>query len=174
MPIKFENIDYLKSGNERQQRAYRLLTELRIMDLLHPFDPLFVGTIPIEIDVESSDLDVICNYHDKKKFQNLIISTFASQEHFEIKERFLPEEAVIASFVFKGVPVEIFSQNLPTRQQAGWRHMLIEHKLLLERGDAFRQEILALKQSGYKTEPAFAIALGLIGDPYIELLKLEE
>ncbi len=35
---------------------------------------------------------------------------------------------------------------------------------------AFRQEIIALKKQGYKTEPAFAMALGLKGDPYYKEL----
>ena len=49
--------------------------------------------------------------------------------------------------------------------------MLIEYRLLRERGEMFRQEIIALKKQGHKTEPAFAIALGLKGDPYRELLN---
>jgi len=51
--------------------------------------------------------------------------------------------------------------------------MLILHRLLQERGEAFRREIIALKQRAYKTEPAFAKALGLEGDPYLALLRYE-
>ena len=51
--------------------------------------------------------------------------------------------------------------------------MLIEHRLLQERGEAFRRAIITLKQRGYKTEPAFAKALGLKGDPYLALLPYE-
>jgi hypothetical protein len=46
--------------------------------------------------------------------------------------------------------------------------------LLLRRGgETFRQEIIRLKQAGYKTEPAFALLLGLDDhDPYAALLAL--
>jgi hypothetical protein len=169
----FEKIDYLKTGSETQRRAHMILRELQIMEILQEFDPLFVGSIPINVDVESSDLDVICCYQNKKQFEKIFISSYAQQEHFEIKERFIPDEAVIGSFVYKGVPVEIFGQSIPTRKQLGWRHMRIEHQLLQQRGEAFRQEIIALKQGGYRTEPAFAAALGLKGDPYTELLSFE-
>ncbi|MNO76159.1 hypothetical protein D3C76_672280 [compost metagenome] len=40
--------------------------------------------------------------------------------------------------------------------------------------DHFRERIILLKTSGWKTEPAFAKALGLEGDPYEALLELEK
>jgi len=52
-------------------------------------------------------------------------------------------------------------------------HLIIEHKLLIKNGEDFRQQIIKLKRQGHKTEPAFAIALDLSGDPYMELLKFE-
>ena len=51
--------------------------------------------------------------------------------------------------------------------------MLIEHKLLLKKGEKFRQGIVDLKNQGYNTEPAFAKLLGFEGNSYEELLKLE-
>jgi hypothetical protein len=51
--------------------------------------------------------------------------------------------------------------------------MLIEHHFLQTKGDNFRKEIIQLKEIGLKTEPAFAKALSIEGDPYLELLKLE-
>ncbi len=51
--------------------------------------------------------------------------------------------------------------------------MLIEYKLLLEKGEEFRKEIISLKKQGYKTEPAFAKLLGVEGNAYEGLLKLE-
>lgn len=69
--------------------------------------------------------------------------------------------------------MEIFGQPVPTKQQMGYRHLIAEHKLLMKHGETFRQKIIKLKKQGYKTEPAFAKALGLKGDPYLELLKFE-
>jgi hypothetical protein len=50
--------------------------------------------------------------------------------------------------------------------------MIIEHRVLIEKGEKFRQEIIKLKRQGLKTEPAFAKLLGLDGNPYEALLKL--
>ncbi len=48
--------------------------------------------------------------------------------------------------------------------------MIIEHEILNRRGESFRQQIIDLKRQGYKTEPAFGIAFGLVENPYEELL----
>ena len=48
----------------------------------------------------------------------------------------------------------------------------MEHRVLLAKGEEFRQEVINLKRQGWKTEPAFAKLLGLNGNPYEELLKL--
>ncbi len=53
-------------------------------------------------------------------------------------------------------------------------HMLIENEILIEKGIKFRKIIIDLKSNGIKTEPAFANLLGLTGNPYLELLKLEK
>ncbi len=53
-----------------------------------------------------------------------------------------------------------------------YRHMIIEYRILLEKGEAFRQSIVELKRQGMQTEPAFALLLGLKGDPYTELLNV--
>ncbi len=52
--------------------------------------------------------------------------------------------------------------------------MITEHAILKEKGKNFKQEIIKLKASGLKTEPAFAKLLGIEGDPYEELLKLNQ
>ena len=82
--------------------------------------------------------------------------------------------SVKASFRVAGFDIEIFGQDIPTQRQNAYRHMVLEHRLLRERGESFRQEIIRLKQQGYKTEPAFARLLGIEGDPYSGLLALEK
>ena len=52
--------------------------------------------------------------------------------------------------------------------------MVIEYKLLQKGGHLFRRRVMELKTRGIKTEPAFALVLGLQGDPYEALLTLEE
>ena len=52
--------------------------------------------------------------------------------------------------------------------------MLIEHRILRLLGDPFQDEVSKLKKSGLKTEPTFARLLGLVGNPYDELLNIFE
>ncbi|MGV3705413.1 MAG: DUF4269 domain-containing protein [Arcticibacter sp.] len=55
--INFD-ITYLKLGNKKQQKVYRILVSHRIMEQLSAYTPIFVGTIPIRIDIETSDIDI--------------------------------------------------------------------------------------------------------------------
>ncbi|REA64098.1 DUF4269 domain-containing protein [Dyadobacter luteus] len=167
--IDFSNIEYLKSGNKRQRDAYDLLTDNEILLHLKEFDPLLAGTIPIEIDLEHSDLDIICCSDDIDYFFQKIRQYFSHLENFTINIR-SDGQSVVASFRVDAFEIEIFGQSVPSREQFAYRHMLVEHQLLQAFGEAFRKEIIRLKSVEYKTEPAFARALGLTGNPYEALL----
>jgi hypothetical protein len=172
--VQFDTIDYLKNGNPRQQRAYTTLTQHAVLEHLKNFDPILVGTIPINIDIDESDLDIICNSTDLNSFKAIVGSHFKSQEGFKTQEMNLDGmETVVVSFMLDGFKIELFCQPLHTKLQLGYRHMLIECQLLQEKGEGFRQQIIELKRKGFKTEPAFAQALGLKGDPYVELLNYQ-
>ncbi|MFQ6600615.1 DUF4269 domain-containing protein [Flavobacterium sp. C3NV] len=167
----FSNIEYLKSGNHKQQEAFEILTQNKILSKLAEFDPILVGTIPINIDIENSDLDIICYWKNKIDFTEKLNSVFGKENEFTIREAIINEkESIIANFKINDFEIEVFGQNTPTKNQNGYKHMIIENEILQSKGENFRLEIIKLKQNGYKTEPAFAFLLGLKGDPYIELL----
>jgi hypothetical protein len=167
----FSNIEYLKSGNQKQQEAFEILTQNKILSKLAEFDPILVGTIPINIDIENSDLDIICHWKNKIDFTEKLNSVFGKENEFTIREAIINEkESIIANFKINDFEIEVFGQNTPTKDQNGYKHMIIEHEILQSKGENFRLEIIKLKQKGYKTEPAFAFLLGLKGDPYVELL----
>ncbi|NDV65102.1 DUF4269 domain-containing protein [Bacteroides sp. 224] len=173
MNTLFDNIEYLKKGTKRQQQAYLVLTENSVLPKLNSFHPILVGTIPINIDIETSDLDIICYWTQKEEFISALKKLFGKESEFKIEEN-QTMNAIVAGFKLHSFEIEIFGQNIPTKEQRGYRHMLVEHELLLKKGDQFRQQIIELKKQGYKTEPAFGIALGLSGDPYSELLNFEK
>jgi len=172
LSIHFDDIAYLQVGNERQRLAYEVLTYNQVLEKLADFTPLLVGTIPIGIDIENSDLDIICYCTDAALFSQVVTKAFGTNQGFESRQT--DEDIVIARFVVDGFSIEIWGQAIPVKQQYAYRHMIIEHKLLTEQGETFRQKIIALKQQGHKTEPAFAIALCLSGNPYQALLQYEE
>ena len=168
--MNWKDIEYLSSGNERQQKAYRILKHINILTILNEYDPILVGTIPIGIDIANSDLDIICNVKDFDQFGQLISKNFSSCNSFS---EYYTNDAYIVSFSYSNTEIEIYAINKPTLLQNGYRHMIIEYSILNIAGNEFREEIIKLKEQGYKTEPAFGKLLNL-EKPYTDLLKLEK
>lgn len=172
--MKFDTIEYLQHGSNRQRQAFSTLTNSFILSKLKRYDPILVGTIPINIDIESSDLDIICCFEDIQEFQKSVTDIFYNERGFRIREQHDSNTiAIVANFVTDDFEIEIFGQNIPTKQQFAYRHLIVEYNLINKYGEKFRQKIIELKRQGHKTEPAFMIALGLSGDPYMELLSFE-
>jgi hypothetical protein len=175
MQIDFKNIKHLQKGTPRQKAAYQLLSKYQIMEKLKNYDPILVGTIPINIDIAGSDLDIICCMKDAKAFEERITQLFGQEKNFAIwLNEYVEPNAIVSSFFIDDFEIEIFGQNKATNDQNAYRHMLIEHHYLQTKGEEFRKEIIQLKENGLKTEPAFAKALSIDGDPYEALLKLEK
>lgn len=175
MSINFQDISYLQQGSRQQQAAYKVLKGNDIMGKLQKFQPILAGTIPLNIDIDGSDLDIICCFDDPGEFAGFLTMSFGRMEEFTLKSFVVRgERSVTGSFAAGGFIIEIFGQAIPTTQQMAYRHMIIESRLLEEHGEVFRSAIVQLKKSGMKTEPAFAAALGLAGDPYLALLELKQ
>lgn len=169
----FINIEYLQRGSPRQKKAYRVLRESRVMDILALYGPLLAGTIPIGIDLPGSDLDVICGVNDFDGFNRMLTEAFGHLADFQYAcETEAGNERATATFSYNGWAFEIYGQALPPQEQNAYRHMLVEHRILQHWGDSGVEAIRRLKEQGWKTEPAFARLLGLSGDPYEELLDM--
>lgn len=172
----FRTLEYLKKGNPRQQRAYEVLTRYRVFDVLQDYHPVLAGTFPIEIDIGGSDLDIICHLDpdlDGNVLQELVFSKIipANTEIAVESSSVGGEKSIVIYFMLEELPIEIFGQNKPATLQNAYRHMIAEYRILQERGEDFKQEIINLKKRGIKTEPAFGMLLGL-ENPYEDLLKL--
>ena len=171
----FKNIEYLKFGNERQKLAFSEIKKHKILEKLEKYSPILTGTIPIEVDLPESDLDIICECQNHSEFKAYLLNQFSDKKDFKvysIKQNGI--ESTIAEFKTDNFLFEVFGQNIPTEKQNAYRHMIIENRVLNEKGNEFKQRIKELKSNGIKTEPAFAKLLRLDGDPYAELLKLEK
>src|SRR5262249_21108876 len=59
MPQNWRDLASLLDGTATQRAAYHALEALRVFALLGAFDPILAGTIPLDIDVPGSDLDVV-------------------------------------------------------------------------------------------------------------------
>ncbi|SHM18603.1 DUF4269 domain-containing protein [Chryseobacterium polytrichastri] len=169
--IDFTKLDYLKAGNIKQKRAYEILTKYRIFEKLTYYSPILAGTIPIEIDIEGSDLDIICNVKNENEFLEVLNQILPQNIDFTIVTNIINNEnCIILNCILEDFPIEIFGQNKPTTEQNAYRHMVVEHNILDEKGEEFKQKIIELKKQGIKTEPAFGLLLNL-ENPYEDLLK---
>lgn len=168
---KWEKIEYLQGGDCVQRKAYEILINLRIMERLKPYRPILVGTIPIGIYTETSDLDIICQSDDLIMFYRSVQRQFQSLPEFRIE---CSKENVVSNFCYKGMEIELYASEQDPKLQNGYRHMIVEHRILSFDDGTFKKKVIELKKSGLKTEPAFALLLGLVGDPYEQLLCLEE
>lgn len=110
--------------------------------------------------------------HNFERFNDEVQSRYGKLERFTLNELTVQEiPTMICNFTFEYMDFEIFAQPIPVVEQNAYRHMIIEHHLLMT-FPLIRDEIIHLKRQGLKTEPAFAKVLGLSGDPYEELLKI--
>ena len=173
MRIPWQDISYLREGNARQQAAYRALESLGVMRILCAYNPVLVGTIPIGIDVQTSDLDIVCEARELDGFERRVTDAFGQREGFRVRrKRIKGVPSVVANLRHDGFEVEIFGQPQPVTEQHAYRHMVVEARLLAMGGEEARREIRRLKGGGLKTEPAFARYFGLVEDPFEVLLEL--
>lgn len=144
-----------------------------MLEKLAQFEPMVIGTPPLGLDIESSDIDIACTSSDLDLFRLAVTARFGPQAGFSIANvSKTVEPAIRASFQSHGWEIELFCQALPVREQHGVRHFLVEERLLRV-VPGLQSKVIELKQSGQKTEPAFATLLNLDGDPYEAMLELE-
>jgi hypothetical protein len=157
------------------RRSYEdALAECGVLEVLAPFDPRVAGTPPLGLDLPGSDIDVLCFAPDPCTFTNIVWRAFCDAPAFIAKQWVDPPRAVVVSFEAAGWQIQLYGEATPVERQRGWRHFVVERRVLTFGGRDFREAVLALRQRGIKTEPAFAAVLGLRSDPYVALLDLGE
>ncbi|WP_240837253.1 DUF4269 domain-containing protein [Acidaminobacter sp. JC074] len=155
---------FLKSHHQAIKKA----TEIFIS--YQAYSPVIVGTFPIDIDISSSDIDVIMQSDDLDRLKDKLHSDFSSYEGFELSHK----DILVCRFNHLDFQIEIYATKEPVSSLNSYRHLIVEKRLLELYPETFRQAVIDLKMSGVKTEPAFARLLGLEGDPYQALLELED
>lgn len=169
----FLSLAYLREGTPRQRAAAAALAKLGVFETLASFGPLLAGTIPLDVDLPASDLDVLCEAYDLDAFIAAAWAGFSHHDGFachRAEHQGLP--AAVVRFRAEGFAFELFGQPLPAAQQQAFLHLLAEARLLHAGSSEDRAAIRALKQEGLKTEPAFGERFALPGDPYLSLRQL--
>lgn len=175
------NLEYLKKGTPTQQAAFAVLQDAHLFELLASFCPVLAGTIPLDVDLPGSDLDILCEVREFAPFATRIRGAFGHLPDFYQNTKALNGVAShITRFTWtltpNGVsfPIEIVGQAVPTGEQRAFRHLVAEARLLAWDGEAARNTIRALKRAGMKTEPAFAHYFGLGGEPFAAVLAVAD
>lgn len=145
--LKFHHLSLLSVIRlEANRRVWSALEESQLLEKYRIMQPLVAGTFPLGLTVSDSDVDILV-----ESSQTGVLETVSVND----------------------VVFEVYSAPTPTVQQPGYQHFLAEEKLLKYGGDEFRKRVIGARAQGLKTEPAFAKALGLSGDPYEEILKIQ-
>lgn len=169
----FRRLDYLAQGSDEQRRAHAVLVRHDLLGRLAPLDAVLAGTVPLDIQGPGSDLDILVAAPAPAALIHWLDGMFGTLPDYHRRlANFIDGPALVAGFTLDGWPVEIFAQALPVERQMGWRHLLVEARLLAL-FPAAKAAIRELKATGLKTEPAFATLFDLPGDPYQALLTLE-
>ena len=149
---------------EKHKKAFQFLSKL---NLFKEFYPLVSGTIPLGINVDSSDLDILMECRSFNHLASEIKQVFP-QAIVKIEKKYLT-----ARFDFEGLPVEIYAEDKCPLKQTAHKHLRIENRIIKLLGEEFKNRIIELKRKGIKTEPAFGLLLEL-DDPYEDLLRMYE
>ena len=167
---KLLGTDYLRRGNRRQRLAAEVLDWLGVDTLIGVEEWVLAGTVPLDVDLPDSDLDILLSTQDPQSVRDDLTARFAQMPEFAVWPHGRESGAWCVAFQTETYPIEFFIHTTAVRDQRAFQHLVVEYILLQRHGANFREMIRSLKASGLKTEPAFAQVLGLNGDPYIALL----
>jgi predicted metalloenzyme YecM len=154
---------------ESNTQAWSALENYSIFEKLSEFSPLVSGSLPLKIETNLSDLDLLFSANDLDHFDRQ--ATFI--DNAQLKRVQLGHDLCsIWQFNYTGMDIEFVAMATPSAEQRAHRHLLIEARLLNIGGEKAIAAIKELKQKGMKTEPAFAHYFKITGDPYEELLEI--
>lgn len=141
---------------EKNLNVSAFLQESQILDQLQEYHPLIAGSYPLDLSVDNSDLDIICDCRDQNSFFLELKKLYSDRPHFNIQKNGIRgENSVYCSWRTKNLTIEIFAQSTQSCRQWGFKHFQIEDRVLKLAGPAAYKKIMQLRSQGYKTEPAF-------------------
>jgi len=150
----FRTIAYLQGGTSRQRAAYDALTALGVMKTLAAYDARLAGTIPLDVDIPGSDLDIICQVAaaQSEGFARLLRWEYEHLPGFTLarKQRY-GRTVSLCDFTFREFPIQIYGSPEPVTRQRAWVHMIAEAHLLAQAKPEEKEAVRALKRAGMKT-----------------------
>src|SRR5690606_21430832 len=141
----FDSLHALKKGTNNQRLAYKAIQNLHILDDLKEYKPTICGTIPIGLNTNHSDIDVIMEVYNLEKWENKVRTLYGEKTDFTFtRKRIRGLEIGKANFSFQDFEFELFGPGQPVLQQNAYLHMVIEFEILKQFPD-FKKEVIRLK-----------------------------
>lgn len=166
----------IRDGSQRQMQAYSVVyDDLMLFHSLKRHEPLWVGAFPLNIDIDGSTIDVLCNPESLRPFLHQVKDRYGNRPNFRLTWKAIDRvPTVLARFAAGDFIVELFAQPRPTTAQVAFIHMEVQARLLALGGPAARSAIQALMRDGLSTEAAFVqyFKLSPANDPAEKLLAL--
>ena len=166
------NLGLLKDGDPLQEQIMDDQPLMSFLEANPDIRALLCGTFPLGLAGDSSDFDIVFQTSNLAQTEQALRKHFGTQPKFKLWHR-KDRNAVVCSYMGGRSEVEIFASTQPLFLNPAWVHMIVEKRLLDLGGNDIKQQVLAAKLAGLKTEPAFAKALGLnTTDPFATLYTL--
>src|SRR6516164_7141036 len=102
----------------RMIQANHAIRSLQIFECLSQYRPTFVGSTPIDIDLDESDLDIICEAHNLDQFEEQNRLLYGSRTNFRSMRAVkygLP--CILISFYSHSFRIGIFGQPKAIEEQ---------------------------------------------------------
>ncbi len=165
----------LSRGTERQKLAYQALQRLGIFELLKEHCPVVAGSIPIDVDLPDSPLEIFCSTDNLETFSEDVNQHFRDCEKFELHHTVIRNQpTVTAKFSSYEFHIELFAQGQSVFTQPAVVCTLVEARLLTFAPKEAKDKIRELKNKGLSTDQAFAQCFEIAGDAREELLKMSK
>ena len=150
---------------EKKSHLHKILSSVVLTSLFQNFNALLVGTPPLDLDVENSDIDIILKA-DADELLHLLQSHITSE--------FIKTANNTFNFELHSVPIQIYlCKEKPTSQQS-YQHFQAEEKILKYCRSLDLANLKKLRECGVKTEKAFTQILKLHGDEYETMSNLNK
>lgn len=157
MHMKLLERENLARGTERQRRAFEAIESSALIESLKNHSPVLIGAIPLDVDVDTSPIEVVCSSENLEAFAQSLRERWAFADGFKLIHTVANgQPAIKARFRSLGFDVRILAQAMSVFQQPKVVTLLLAARLLTFAPSGARDEIRARIGRGEALEEAVA------------------
>jgi len=95
-----------------------VIEQLDFNHKLNAYNPTPIGTPPLNIDIESSDIDIACTAEKLVEFETVVSKLYSHHSNYYSDYfRSRGNDGVRVSFIFDNWEIELFCQSIPVEEQ---------------------------------------------------------